>query len=1144
MTDGQVITFYSYKGGTGRTMALANVAALLSQRDAKVLVMDWDLEAPGAHRFLQPHDDSLDERPGLIELLTEAAGAGLGELDEPSTFWGPLLDRHALATTIEGVELIRAGRYSDDEYPARVNTFDWAAVHASTPTFFRDFAQATATRYDYVLIDSRTGVTDTSGICTMILPERLVVVFTPNHQSVSGAARQAEQAVRYRSRSNDLRPLMVFPLASRVELADDALRRRWRQGDSDHDLEGYQPLFERLLSSVYELGACDLTAYFDEVQVQHSTRFAYGEDVAVLHESASDRLSLARSYTSFVTVLVRAAGPWTSAGEAITRSEQLRERIRFNVPPLSEYFAGREAELAALDSSLQVSDRAVLAQAISGLGGVGKSQLAARYVHQHAHEYDIVAWIAAEDGGIKDLAALAGVLGEPVEGLTITERADRAVRWLSTCDERWLLVLDSLASAAQLPTCCPSSGNGRVVVTTRDRDIAQFAALLIVDVFDPETATSYLLERADRPKDRDGARRVADALGNLPLALAHAGAYCARGLAFDEYLELLEALPTMELFSHSPEIFYHQTVASTWQLSIEAAASQAPLAADVLAMASLLAPDDIPRGLFAALLDSDAAASRVRLIDAIAALHRFSLAVVTQEAISVHRLLQRVVRDDGAAQRELVRRAALSALARALPDDPESPEQWPAFETLVPHVLALGEALAAAGVGPDVIALLNGTCAYLLGSGGVQRAIAATLATQHAAQRLLGAEHPETLTSRANLARSYWSAGRTADAIELQERVLADSVRILGDEHPDTLTARANLGLSYWSAGRTADAIGLQERVLSDSVRVLGHEHPDTLTARANLALSYWSAGRTADAIGLQERVLSDSVRILGGEHPDTLTARANLAGSYWSAGRTADAIELEERVLAERVRILGGEHPDTLTSRANLAHSYWSVGRTADAIELQERVLAERVRILGDEHPDTLTARANLAGSYWSVARTADAIELQECVLGDSVRILGDEHPSTLTARANLANSYWSVGRTADAIELQECVLGDSVRILGDEHPSTLTARANLAGSYWSVGRTADAIELEERVLAERVRILGDEHPDTLTSRANLAHSYRLVGRTAAAIELQERVLADSVRILGDDHPHVATWREYLAVMTASTSSSRRRPA
>jgi hypothetical protein len=178
-------------------------------------------------------------------------------------------------------------------------------------------------------------------------------------------------------------------------------------------------------------------------------------------------------------------------------------RIRFGLPLAAAHFTGRKAELDAIDAALGVADRAVVTQAITGLGGVGKSQLAVRYVHEHADEYDVVAWIRAEDGGIADLSELAGEFGLPVAELTPAERADSAVSWLSGCDGRWLLVLDNIAAPEQLPGCCPSAGNGRVIITTRHRGMAQFGPALAVDVFDEATAVEYLLRISGRAEDRD-----------------------------------------------------------------------------------------------------------------------------------------------------------------------------------------------------------------------------------------------------------------------------------------------------------------------------------------------------------------------------------------------------------------------------------------------------------------------------------------------------------------------------------------------------------------------------------------------------------------------------------------------------------------
>ena len=330
------------------------------------------------------------------------------------------------------------------------------------------------------------------------------------------------------------------------------------------------------------------------------------------------------------------------------------------------------------------------------------------------------------------------------------------------------------------------------------------------------------------------------------------------------------------------------------------------------------------------------------------------------------------------------------------------------------------------------------------------------------------------------------------DSIELYEQVLAERERVLGPDHPDTLTIRNNLAGAYYSVGRFGEAIELYEQVLADRVRVLGPDHPDTLTVRNNLAGAYKSAGRLAEAVELFERVLAERERVLGSDHPDTLTTRNNLAGAYYFAGRFGEAIELFERVLAERERVLGPDHPDTLTTRNNLAFAYHSAGRFGEAIELYERVLAEQERVLGPDHPDTLTVRNNLAFAYHSAGRFGEAIELFERVLADQERVLGPDHPGTLTTRNSLAGAYEDVGRFGEAIELFERVLADQERVLGPDHPDTLNARDNLALAYDAVGRLAEAINVWEELLPDCRRLLGPEHPLTKLVQKNLEAAKR----------------------------------------------------
>jgi tetratricopeptide (TPR) repeat protein len=746
-----------------------------------------------------------------------------------------------------------------------------------------------------------------------------------------------------------------------------------------------------------------------------------------------------------------------AAGRSRPYGRPVVGQLRFNVPAVVVSFTGREQELAALHDALRGADRAVVTQAISGLGGVGKSQLAVRYVQTHADEYDIVAWIGAESGGIVGLAALAARLGEPVEGLSPSDRAQLALDWLGDSQLSWLLVLDNVESAEVLKSLIPRSGNGRVLVTSRDRSLRQFGPLLEVDVFDEETATRFLMERAGRPHDAIAARELVRALGCLPLALSHAAAYCQDGTSFANYRQLLEGLPARELFDSNPEVSYAQTVATTWKTSIVDMCDAAPLAADVLELAAHLAPDAIPKSLFSGLIDATATREHKRLTDAFNALARFSLAIVDDEKIGVHRLLQKVVRDDIAARQD--RAAALRALTavhEAFPGEVELPGQWPPCEQLLPHVLALADTLAQCGdTGWQLIELLNRACSYLNSAERGQRAVAAAKRTLAYAQRTVGPGHPITLRTRHNLAIAIRNVARNGEGLAILEPLLADSQRILGTEHPSTLAISRSIAAAHWDVGSTDKALAILEPLATNSERILGTEHPDTLDALDDLGSAYWVARRPDDAVAILEPLLIKRERLHGHHHPSTLATRNNLAVAYRVAGRTDDAVTLLEALIADSERVLGADHSRTFVSRHNLAEEHKAVGRIDEAITILEPLVADRERILGTEHRDTLITRTGLASAYRSAGRTHEALAILEPLLSDYARILGAKHPDTLHARRVHATIYQDLARIAEAIAILEPLLADYEQLRGADHPETVNVRDKLATAYRAANRS-----------------------------------------------------------------------------------------
>jgi len=314
---GKIVTFYSYKGGTGRSMALANFAWILAANGKKVLTIDWDLEAPGLHRFFRPFlvDPDLIDTSGLIDIFwtftasalarapasqTNVAATHLavrelltGGTDEPpSTPDSTVLvidsPKRRLKWTFpnEGfIDFVGAGRQGAT-YSERVNTFDWKRFYELGGAQALEKAKAELhSQYDWVLIDSRTGVSDTAGVCTMQLPDTVVACFTLNRQSIDGVSSVLHSIRNYRSATVNGAKIKFFPLATRIENAEQAkleVARRYARGIVAEFIPD-EPRPE------------DARAYWARMELAYRPAYAFEEVLAIFGDasdiaSASDTL--------------------------------------------------------------------------------------------------------------------------------------------------------------------------------------------------------------------------------------------------------------------------------------------------------------------------------------------------------------------------------------------------------------------------------------------------------------------------------------------------------------------------------------------------------------------------------------------------------------------------------------------------------------------------------------------------------------------------------------------------------------------------------------------------------------------------------------------------------------------------------------
>ncbi|WP_438491692.1 tetratricopeptide repeat protein [Streptomyces asiaticus] len=690
-----------------------------------------------------------------------------------------------------------------------------------------------------------------------------------------------------------------------------------------------------------------------------------------------------------------------------------------NLPrPAGHRFVGRETEMTLLDRALRPrTERAatqVLTQAMSGLGGVGKSTLALRFAHDRRPHYSAVWWINAETPGtITDsLAELTAAVNPEINTTTAASAAlaQWALAWLDA-HPGWLLVFDNATEPDHLAPYLARLTSGDHLITSRLTHgwDALAAQPLHLDVLTASAATSLLhqLAKVDHPAEHLAAAELANELGHLPLALEQAGVYIHRTRGtYSGYLQGLRTQAARMLNTPGNGAPHSTTIARTWRVTLDTIADRNPLAVHLLRVMAWFAPHDIPRDLLNGTADEPGTE-----IDALALLSDFSMITLTETTTAAHRLVQAVARtpdlEDPHRTEQAIKDAKSTAeilIRDALPNSPETNiTGWPRWRTLLPHIDAYLTHTPPDSDTTDTALILYNASRFLHSQGQLSQATMYAQRSATTSTRLLGEDHPDTLTSRNNLAGAYQEAGDLGRAIPMYEQTLTDRVRILGEEHPDTLASRNNLAYAYWAAGDLGRATPLLKQTLTDRVRILGEEHPDTLASRNNLAGAYQEAGDLGRAIPLLKQTLTDRVRILGEEHPDTLASRHNLAYAYREAGDLGRAIPMYEQTLTDRVRILGEDHPDTLASRHNLAYAYREAGDLSRAIPLLKQTLTDHVRILGEDHPHTLASRNNLAYAYREAGDLSQAIPMYEQTLTDSIRILGEDHPTAHTVRNNL---------------------------------------------------------------------------------------------------------------------------------------------
>ncbi|HYQ62888.1 FxSxx-COOH system tetratricopeptide repeat protein [Actinophytocola sp.] len=824
--------------------------------------------------------------------------------------------------------------------------------------------------------------------------------------------------------------------------------------------------------------------------------------------------------------------PESTRSEESARTLARQPQIWGEVPLRNPDFVGRETLLSQLRARLlEPSERAtaVLPEALHGMGGVGKSQTVVEYIYQHASEYDLVWWIPSEHPSNirKSFVDLAKRLGVNVSSAETAAPAVLESLRSGEKGRRWILVFDNAEDPDAVRGFLPT-GLGHVVVTSRNADWAGVARTVEVDLFTREESKELLRRRGGGNITDFDANTLAEALGDLPLAVEQAASWRAQtGMPVAEYVELLEK-NSAELLKAGTPRKYEIPVAAAWNVPLERLKVDQRGALELLQVCAFFSPEPISRRLFAGVRGADkvpealakAFSDPIRLNQAIRDINRYSLAKIdhSRNTIQLHRLVQAVLRDKlDPSQWDNMRHTVHLMLVNGDPGDPENSANWPVYADLLPHAI---NSRAVESEDNWVRTLVTNLVRYLIAAGDYKGALSLAESAWEEWKKTLGETDVNTLVMGRHVGNALFRVGRTEDSSKVNKRVYELMNEHLGEDHEATIAMDEASLSDLLAEGKLTQLRDRSANIVENARGAFGDDDPNTFNYANSYAARLRLTGEYFAARDLDQETLRRRTAVLGATHASTLNTRSGFAMDNRECGLYVEACEMQEETSAVATEVLGRDHPFTIGGDRCLAVARRKAGLHAKAMELTEDVY-NRYRLRhGERHIDTVTSMMDMATELRQIADLEKSLDFGVRSVRDFEQVFYDKHPFTMIATTNLAVTRRLIGDVDEARKLNERAVAGFLTRLDEDHPYVLVTRANLASDLAELGRLDEARRLDEDILDRCTRKLGPEHPTTLAIAHNLSMDLNLLGNPDEAAILHTKTTASFRKVLGDNHP------------------------
>ncbi|WP_062433989.1 FxSxx-COOH system tetratricopeptide repeat protein [Herbidospora daliensis] len=806
------------------------------------------------------------------------------------------------------------------------------------------------------------------------------------------------------------------------------------------------------------------------------------------------------------------------------------------VPQRNKNFTGREDLLGRLRDEIRSESPTVL-YTLQGWGGVGKTVLAIEYAWRYGGDYDLVWWVPADQPVLirSTLAALAPELGLPPASATgIDEAAASVLKALRRGDPvaNWLIIFDNAEKPADLADVIPNGG-GHVLITSRNQDWQTLAEMVTVEVFDRAESIAFLKKRVKGVQEED-TKRLAEQLGDLPLALEQAGALLAQtGMGVDEYLELLDK-QTMRILDEGKPVEYPASMTASWSLSVAKLEDSMPAAVELLRACAFFGPEPIPRSLLRPIpvdLANDEPRETLRTVlgdpillsRAVSELGRYALAKIESETrtLQVHRLVQQLLRQQLTREDfNQYRHEVHLMLTAAAPGEADDSDSWPRYAELLGHVTPS----RVAGCCYDKVRdFAVRVVRYLEQSGDYSSALTLGKDLEDGWTEQFGEDHPHVLAARRHQGNVLRALGRYQDAYDLNEDTLSRMRRVLPSDAEDLLLVESGRGVDLRARGEFEAALAADRESVEKHTRLFGAEHHRTLRCLNNMAIAYVLLGDYTTARELHERTFRlQAAPKSKASVQNVLSSWNGLARVIRLNGQYSDACDFGKDAHAFGRRELPPDHPETMRAAKDLSIAMRRNGALEDGLTLAGETYERYKSVFSEDHPDTLAAALSYANALRTRDRIEEALALAEETMNFYPSIYGDDHPFVFGAMSNVALLQRVQGDVGHARKLNRLALSGFDSRLGRDHLYSLSCAINLASDYAIEGDGTAARELGAETLERLEGLLGLEHPLTLACAANLIIDLVATGESAAALRLKNRTFEIYDRVLGDDHPDV----------------------